>query len=69
MDLKGTFLMMKEDECLLEIISSHGPLHWTYIAKKLEKQYLKAKRSGKQCRERWFNHLNTGIDNSEWSLH
>jgi len=40
----------REDECLKEIIESHGAIRWTYIAKKLEKQFQRAKRTGKQCR-------------------
>jgi len=40
-----------------------GPHKWTYIAAHLPG------RIGKQCRERWHNHLNPKIKKSTWSDH
>jgi Myb-like DNA-binding protein FlbD len=45
----------QEDALLLEIIKEHSPKNWSFIAKKI------GTRMGKQCRERWHNHLNPSI--------
>lgn len=39
-----------------------GPRHWARIAEKLPG------RRGKQCRERWHNHLNPSIRRDEWAI-
>lgn len=44
-----------EDEKLLALIKEYTPKNWSFIAKKL------GTRVGKQCRERWHNHLNPNI--------
>ncbi|KAI5188719.1 transcriptional activator Myb [Nematocida sp. AWRm77] len=44
-----------EDEKLKVLVKAFGPKRWTYIAKKL------GGRVGKQCRERWHNHLDPNI--------
>lgn len=41
----------EEDATLLKMIEVHGAQNWSTIASHLEG------RVGKQCRERWFNHL------------
>lgn len=51
----------KEDEMLLKLVEQFGPQKWTSIAK-----YLKD-REGKQCRERWHNHLNPDIKKCPWT--
>lgn len=43
-------------------MQNFGALKWTNIA-----QYLPG-RIGKQCRERWHNHLNPLIKKNEWSI-
>lgn len=49
-----------EDVRLLELIRSFGPSHWSLIAERLPG------RQGKQCRERWRNHLCPEINKGEW---
>ena len=44
-----------EDETLVFVIETYGQTHWAEIARKL------GSRSGKQCRERWINHLDPDI--------
>lgn len=51
----------EEDQLLIRLISELGPHRWTSIACKIPQ------RLGKQCRERWFNHLNPQISKQEWS--
>jgi hypothetical protein len=45
----------EEDEQVVDLVRKYGPKRWTLIAK-----HLKG-RIGKQCRERWHNHLNPEI--------
>jgi len=51
-----------EDIRLNELIDQFGTKNWTVISEILKD------RSGKQCRERWLNHLNTGIIKGEWTF-
>lgn len=58
--LKG-YWSKDEDEQLLEWIKVNGPKKWSECAK-----YMK-KRSAKQCRERWLNHLDPSIRKEDWT--
>eukprot|EP00831_Metopus_contortus_P050849 TRINITY_DN42736_c0_g2_i1.p1 TRINITY_DN42736_c0_g2~~TRINITY_DN42736_c0_g2_i1.p1 ORF type:complete len:475 (-),score=57.36 TRINITY_DN42736_c0_g2_i1:119-1516(-) len=51
----------QEDEAITALSGRYGTKHWTLIAKKLREEYGIAGRSGKQCRERWHNHLNPNV--------
>ena len=51
----------EEDEKVIELVRKYGPKRWTLIAK-----HLKG-RIGKQCRERWHNHLNPEIKKTAWT--
>jgi hypothetical protein len=51
----------EEDALLSRIISEHGHGQWTQVA-----QYLPG-RVGRQCRERWFNHLAPEVKKGDWS--
>ena len=46
---------------MIELVRKYGPKRWTLIAK-----HLKG-RIGKQCRERWHNHLNPEIKKTAWT--
>ncbi|XP_053572300.1 myb-related protein B [Bombina bombina] len=50
-----------EDEKVIELVKKYGTKHWTLIAKQLKG------RMGKQCRERWHNHLNPEVKKSSWT--
>ncbi|XP_027350422.1 transcription factor MYB3R-3-like isoform X2 [Abrus precatorius] len=52
----------KEDDQIVELVSKYGPTKWSLIAKSLPG------RIGKQCRERWHNHLNPDIKKDAWTL-
>ena len=58
-----------EDELLKEIILTEGAKHWTSIARALnEKAHNSmAIRHGKQCRERWYNHLDPTLKKGNWT--
>ncbi|CAJ1073171.1 myb-related protein A-like isoform X4 [Xyrichtys novacula] len=47
---------------LIDLVQKYGRKRWSLIAR-----YLHS-RNGKQCRERWHNHLNPGVKKSNWSL-
>eukprot|EP00005_Dracoamoeba_jomungandri_P014773 CAMPEP_0174266590 /NCGR_PEP_ID=MMETSP0439-20130205/30783_1 /TAXON_ID=0 /ORGANISM="Stereomyxa ramosa, Strain Chinc5" /LENGTH=634 /DNA_ID=CAMNT_0015353653 /DNA_START=132 /DNA_END=2033 /DNA_ORIENTATION=- len=50
-----------EDAKVIELVNKYGPRRWSHIAK-----HLKG-RIGKQCRERWHNHLNPTIRKDAWT--
>lgn len=50
-----------EDEALTALVALHGIKCWSLIASKLPG------RIGKQCRERWFNHLDPNIKKDAWT--
>lgn len=43
-------------------MDKYGPQRWSFIAK------FMTGRLGKQCRERWHNHLNPKIVKTDWSF-
>ncbi|KAL5850436.1 hypothetical protein ACOSQ4_008449 [Xanthoceras sorbifolium] len=51
----------EEDEIIIELVNRYGPKKWSTIA-----QHLPG-RIGKQCRERWHNHLNPAINKEAWT--
>lgn len=50
-----------EDKVLLDLTKTHGTTNWTLIAEGL------TNRSGKQCRERFHNHLQANIKKGAWT--
>ncbi|PON76123.1 GAMYB transcription factor [Trema orientale] len=52
----------EEDKKITELVSKYGATKWSLIAKSLPG------RIGKQCRERWHNHLNPEIRKDAWTL-
>ena len=51
----------EEDLKLIELVKKFGPEKWSNIS-----TYLPG-RLGKQCRERWYNHLNPEVRKTGWS--
>eukprot|EP00897_Mesotaenium_endlicherianum_P006580 jgi/Mesen1/5950/ME000301S05079 len=51
----------EEDERILELVEKYGAKKWSVIAQNLPG------RIGKQCRERWHNHLNPNIKRDSWT--
>jgi hypothetical protein len=52
----------EEDDHLRQLTLIHGTVNWTAIAEGLEG------RTGKQCRERYHNHLQPYIQKKEWTV-
>ena len=57
---KGPFTA-EEDALIVEYVSKNGPRSWPRIT-----QFI-PERSSKQCRERWFNHLDPSVVKQPWS--
>ncbi|KAL2517699.1 Myb-related protein 3R-1 [Abeliophyllum distichum] len=51
----------EEDEMIIHCVNKYGPKKWSTISKHLPG------RIGKQCRERWHNHLNPSINKDAWT--
>jgi len=51
-----------EDETVRRLVHLHGTRSWTMVAQQLPG------RTGKQCRERWHNHLDHDIRKDAWSV-
>ena len=58
--IKGPWTQ-EEDSKVIELVKMHGNKKWSFIARQLKG------RLGKQCRERWYNHLNPDINKGEWT--
>lgn len=57
-----------EDETIKKLVKENGTQQWAVIAERLNKALKFPGRSGKQCRERWHNHLDPLILKDPWSL-
>jgi len=51
----------EEDLKLIELVEKFGPKDWSTIASHIQG------RIGKQCRERWFNHLSPEVRKTNWT--
>lgn len=58
--VKGPWTM-QEDELLRQLVDHYGPRDWTTIASQIQG------RIGKQCRERWHNHLSPAVNKEAWT--
>ncbi|XP_058265450.1 v-myb avian myeloblastosis viral oncogene homolog-like 2a [Hemibagrus wyckioides] len=58
--IKGTWTK-EEDEKLIKLVTKLGTHQWSRIAK-----HLRGRR-GKQCRERWHNHLDPSVNKQSWT--
>jgi hypothetical protein len=50
----------REDEMIINYIVNHGEQQWNILAEMI------GNRTGKQCRERWKNHLDPSICKDQW---
>ena len=51
----------EEDTLVAELVEKYGQKKWSFIARQLQG------RLGKQCRERWYNHLSPDIKKGGWT--
>ena len=60
--------LIKEDDVLKELVQLQGVKDWSNIAKEMNSRNVnRVTRNGKQCRERWSNHLNPTILRGPWT--
>uniref|UniRef100_A0A0A9H4S3 Uncharacterized protein n=1 Tax=Arundo donax TaxID=35708 RepID=A0A0A9H4S3_ARUDO len=59
--IKGPWTQ-EEDDIIINMVKLHGPKKWSVIARSLDG------RIGKQCRERWHNHLDPQIRKEAWTV-
>jgi hypothetical protein len=59
-----------EDETLVRIVQEHGASNWNSRATELNEQFYNQLpvRQGKQCRERWYNHLDPRLRKDSWRV-
>jgi hypothetical protein len=58
--VKGSWTR-EEDEAIVQFVQVHGTKEWTKLAS------LLPGRIGKQCRERWRNHLDPDVSRAGWT--
>ncbi|KAK8891708.1 hypothetical protein M9Y10_028928 [Tritrichomonas musculus] len=58
--IKGPFTQ-EEDQMIIDYVTRNGPRGWPRITQILPH------RSSKQCRERWFNHLDPNVKKMPWT--
>lgn len=51
----------EEDQLVVQLVQEYGQKKWSFIARQLQG------RLGKQCRERWYNHLSPDIKKGGWT--
>ena len=61
-----SFISTQEDRLIVDLVAVHGTKNWAKIADELNAHGHKNK-TGKQCRERWFNHVDPQL-NKHWTL-
>ena len=57
----------QEDTVIKKLVTKYGVRQWTKVASEMESNYNMEIRSGKQCRERWHNHLDPNINKKNWT--
>ena len=57
----------KEDEAIIELVNKYGISNWTIIANEMANMFKSKHRNGKQCRERWHNHLDPIVNKDNWT--
>ena len=57
----------KEDDAIIELVNKYGTSNWTIIANEMAVLYKSKHRNGKQCRERWHNHLDPIVNKENWT--
>jgi myb proto-oncogene protein len=48
-------------------VAKYGIKKWSIVSEKMETECSLKARSGKQCRERWHNHLDPNINKTPWT--
>jgi myb proto-oncogene protein len=57
----------EEDQSIMHLVKTVGTKQWSVISDKLNSEGIGPKRTGKQCRTRWLNHLDPAIKKDPWT--
>jgi len=57
----------EEDMAISKLVQKYGTKKWSLISRKLQEEFHIFGRTGKQCRERWHNHLDPKVDKNPLS--
>ncbi len=57
----------EEDRAIKALVCQYGIRSWSAIAEHIVTDHNICGRSGKQCRERWHNHLDPFINKDAWT--
>lgn len=49
------------------MIEKHGARNWAFISREFSRKYGIHNKNGKQCRERWNNHLSPEVSRDSWT--
>lgn len=63
----STSLSTQEDRILKALVEERNLNKWALIARIMGEEFGIPGRTGKQCRERYHNHLDNRIKHSPWS--
>ena len=58
---------LEEDVLIAVFVEQFGSKKWKTIADELRNRIPNCNRNGKQCRERWHNHLNPKVKKLNWN--
>ena len=64
---RRTSWSIPEDKAITTLINKYGTSNWTLLSSLMSSHYRYRNRSGKQCRERWHNHLEPSVNKNYWS--
>ena len=56
----------QEDQVIQKLVAIYGKQRWNFLARSMDELLGFQGRTGKQCRERWYNHLNPRIKKEPW---
>ena len=57
----------REDNAICILVEELGSHRWSTLSVQMKERFGISRRSGKQCRERWHNHLDPRIDKKPWT--
>lgn len=58
---------LEEDILICIFVEKFGTKRWNIIADEIRSRTAPSSRNGKQCRERWHNHLDPKVRKSQWN--
>ena len=61
-------IFRQKDEALIKLVEENGEKKWCNIAILINEQFENSDKTGKQCRERWHNHLNPSLNKDSFTI-